>query len=147
MKRLLLVLLVMAVTLTVGCPKAQPDITADTIPLAVLTPIIADISPQDAFTMIQENQDNADFFIIDVRTAQEFATGHIENALNLDYHSDNFRDEINNLDKDKTYLVYCGVGVRSASAVDIMEDLGFMEAYNMLGGLNQWTAEGLPITE
>ena len=147
MKRLLLVLLVMAVTLTVGCPKAQPEITADITPLEVLTPIIADISPQDTFTMIQENQDNADFFIIDVRTAQEFATGHLENALNLDYRNDNFRDEINNLDKDKTYLIYCAVGGRSSGALTVMGELGFMEVYNMLGGINQWKAEELPTTK
>jgi len=147
MKKLLLVLLVTAVTLSVGCTKAPPEITADITPLEVLTPIIADISTQDAFTMIEENQDNADFIIIDVRTPAEFDSGHIENAMNLDYRSDNFSDEINNLDKDKTYLVYCAVGGRSSGALDIMGELGFIEAYNMLGGINQWAAEGLPITD
>jgi rhodanese-related sulfurtransferase len=82
-----------------------------------------------------------------VRTAGEFATGHIENAMNLDYHSDSFRNELNNLDKNKTYLVYCAMGSRSADALAIMKELGFMEAYNMLGGINQWQEEGLPTTE
>jgi rhodanese-related sulfurtransferase len=144
MKRLLVVLLVIAATLTVGCPATQPDITADYTPLAVLTPVIADISAQDAFIMIGEKPD---LIIIDVRTEQEFATGHIENAINLDYHSDNFQDELDSLDKDKPYLVYCGVGARSASALEMMEDLGFTEAYNMLGGIDQWRADGLPTTE
>ena len=134
MKKLLLVLLVMAVTLTVGCVEPR-------------TPIIADISTQDAFTMIQDNQDNADFFIIDVRTPDEFDSGHLENATNLNYRADNFSDEINNLDKDKTYLIYCAVGGRSSGALTVMGELGFMEVYNMLGGINQWKAEELPTTK
>jgi phage shock protein E len=131
MKRLLVVLLVTAVILSLGCTEAK-------------TPIIADINTQDASAMIEENPD---LIIIDVRTSEEFAQGYIENAINLDYRSDTFRDELDNLDKDKTYLIYCAVGGRSRSALDIMEELGFMEAYNMLGGINQWKKDGLPITE
>ena len=136
MKRLLLVLLVAAAILSVGCPQAP-----------IATRLLIDITTQEAFTLIQDNQDNPDFVIIDVRTPEEFAQGHIETAGNLDYHSETFRDELNNLDKDKTYLVYCGSGGRSAGALAIMEELGFMEAYNMLDGISQWQAEGLPVTE
>jgi rhodanese-related sulfurtransferase len=134
MKRLLLVLLVTAVILSVGCAKAP-------------TQIIADISTQEASALIEENQNNPDFIIIDVRTPQEFVEGHIANATNIDKNSETFQDKLNNLDKDKTYLVYCAMGVRSASALAIMKELGFMEAYNMLDGINQWTADGLPTTE
>jgi rhodanese-related sulfurtransferase len=134
MKRLLLVLLVAAAILSVGCAKAP-------------TQIIADSTTQKAFTLIQDNQGNPDFVIIDVRTPEEFVQGHIEKASNLDYQSETFRDELNKLDKDKTYLIYCGSGGRSAGALAIMEELGFMEAYNMLGGISQWQAEGLPVTE
>ncbi len=145
MKRLLLVLLVIAVTLTLGCAKTSPEITADITPQP--SQIIADITTDQAFTLIQENQDNPDFFIIDVRTQAEFEQGHIENAINIDYYSDTFQDELNNLDKDKTYLVYCKVGGRSKDALAIMKELGFMEAYNMQGGIDQWKEDELPITE
>src|SRR4030042_1942402 len=154
MKRLLLILLVAAVILSVGCPKTTtpeeetpPPIIEDNTPPEAPTQIIADITVQEAFTLIEDNQDNPDFVIIDVRTPGEFAGGHIENATNIDKNSETFRDELNNLDKDKTYLVYCGSGGRSASALAIMEELGFMEAYNMLGGVSQWKAEGLPTTK
>ena len=126
------VLLVTGVGLTGGCVQAQ---------------IIEDITPQEAFTLIQENQNNPDFVIIDVRTPQEFADGYIENAINLDFHSETFRDELNNLDKNKTFLVYCRSGVRSGNALDIMAELNFREAYNILGGINAWKAEGLPTTK
>jgi len=51
---------------------------------------------------------------------------------------------LNNLDKNKTYLIYCRSGARSGSALDIMAELNFREVYNILGGINQWKAEGFP---
>jgi rhodanese-related sulfurtransferase len=141
MKKLLLVSLVIVVILTVGCAKTK------TPEQEKPSQIIEDITPQEAFTLIQNNKNNPDFVIIDVRTAEEFAEVHIENAINIDYHSETFREELNKLDKNKTYLVYCRSGGRSAAALDIMQELGFREAYNMLGGINQWTAEGLPTIE
>jgi rhodanese-related sulfurtransferase len=143
-KRLLVVLAVMAITLTVGCPGTQPDITADITPVEAPTQIIADISTQDASIMIEENPD---LIIIDVRTQAEFESGHIENAINIDKSSESFQEELDALEKDKTYLVYCKMGSRSKDALNIMRQLGFMEAYNMLGGIDQWQEDELPITE
>jgi len=139
-KRLLVlsVLLVIGAILTGGCVGQVNEAP---------TQIIENITPQEAFTLIQDNQDNPDFAILDVRTPEEFADGHIENAINLDYHSEIFRDELNKLDKNKTYLIYCRSGNRSGKALDIMEELNFREAYNMTGGIIQWEAEGFPITE
>jgi rhodanese-related sulfurtransferase len=136
MKRLLVILLVAAVFLSAGCAKAP-----------IATRVFIDITPQQALNLIQNNQGNPDFVIIDVRTPEEFAQGHIANAINLNYQSETFRDELNKLDKDKNYLVYCGVGGRSKGAVAIMEELGFMQASNMLGGISQWKQDGLPVTE
>jgi len=109
------------------------------------TQIIEDITPQEAFTLIKENQDNPDFVIIDVRTPEEFADGYIENAINTDFRSESFRDELNKLDKNKTYLIYCRSGVRSGNALDIMAELNFREVYNVLGGITAWKAEGLEL--
>jgi rhodanese-related sulfurtransferase len=141
MKRLLLVLLVTAVILTVGCAKTttpEPETP---------TQIIADITTDQASTLIEENQNNPDFVILDVRTPAEFDSGHIENAMNIDKNSETFQDKLEKLEKDKTYLIYCAVGGRSADARDMMQGLGFMEVYNMLEGINQWQADRLPITE
>ena len=127
MALVLLGALVIGVTLTSSC----------------VTATIEDITPQEAFTLIQNNQNNPDFVIIDVRTPAEFDGEHIENATNINFYSETFRDTLNDLDKNKTYLVYCAVGGRSGSALDIMAELNFKEAYNILGGINQWKAEGL----
>ena len=125
------VLLVIGVTLTGGCVRDE-------------TATIEDITPQEAFTLIQNNQNNPDFVIIDVRTPAEFDREHIENATNMDFYSEFFRDTLNTLDKNKTYIIYCAVGGRSGSALDIMAELNFKEAYNILGGINQWKTEGFP---
>ena len=112
-----------------------------------LTQIIDNVTPREAFNLIQDNQNNPDFVIIDVRTPEEFAEEHIENAINIDFRSETFRDGLNQLDKNKTYLIYCRSGGRSRNALDIMAELNFREAYNMLGGINGWKVEGLPITQ
>ena len=107
--------------------------------------VIKDISVKEAYDLIGKNKDNQGFIIIDVRTPQEFANEHIEDALNLDYYSEKFRDELNKLDKEKTYLIYCRSGNRSGKALSMMKELGFREVYNMLGGIIQWKAEGYPL--
>lgn len=110
-----------------------------------LEQIIADITTAEAYTMIMNNQQNSNFVILDVRTPEEFASGHIEDAVNLNYFSPTFQEELGSLAKNRTYLVYCKSGGRSRWTLDMISDLGFREAYNMLGGIIQWQAEGYPI--
>ena len=63
--------------------------------------------------------------VIDVRTAGEFAEGHVDGAINIDVEALNFGDQIATLDKSGTYLVYCRTGRRSAIAFQQMSDAGF----------------------
>jgi rhodanese-related sulfurtransferase len=107
------------------------------------TQITEDVSAEQAFNLIQENRSNPDFIIIDVRTPEEFNDGHIENALNIDFRSDNFSSEIDKLDRDNTYLVYCKSGGRSRGAVDMMLQMDFKEVYNLVVGITGWIEEGL----
>lgn len=105
--------------------------------------IFEDITPSEAYAMIQ----NTNLFIIDVRTSGEYVTGHIAYSVNIDYRSELFREEISKLNKNIAYIVYCKSGVRSEKAMGIMEELGFKEVYNMIGGINQWISKGYPIVE
>jgi rhodanese-related sulfurtransferase len=109
--------------------------------------IIENITPEEAYILIQENKDNPNFVILDVRTPEEFLGEYIENAVNLDYYSDTFRNNLDKLDKNKTYLIYCRSGRRSENALNIMKELDFREVYNMLGGIIKWKSEGLPTTK
>lgn len=104
------------------------------------------ITAQEAFDLVQDNVGNPEFVIVDVRTPDEFADGHLENAINIDFNADSFRDNLNLLDKSNTYLIYCRSGNRSAQALTTMNDLGFSDVRDM-GGIIDWTAEGFPIVK
>jgi rhodanese-related sulfurtransferase len=108
------------------------------------TQIIRDTTTEEAYILIQDNQDNPDFTIIDVRTPKEYATGRITNSINIDFYSKSFKDELKELDKEKKYLIYCKSGNRSGKSRNIMRKLNFTEVYNMLGGIVQWEADKLP---
>ena len=98
-----------------------------------------DISTDDAKNLIAENIDNVDFVILDVRTPEECESdGKIPGTVNIDFRSDSFEAEIEKLDRNLTYLIYCRSGGRSAMASDKMEELGFTYLYNMLGGITEW---------
>ena len=79
--------------------------------------------------------------VLDVRTPPETAQGMIEGAIELDIKNPDFVQQIQTLDKDKTYLIYCRSGRRSLTACNIMAEQGFSKLYNMLGGYNAWSAE------
>ena len=111
------------------------------------TQIIEDVTPGEAFTLIESNQHNPDFVIIAIQTSPEFASGHIENAINIDFNCDTYHDEINNLDRSKTYLIYCRSGRGSRNTLRMMVTLKFKEVYNISGGILAWEAEDLPITQ
>jgi rhodanese-related sulfurtransferase len=76
--------------------------------------------------------------ILDVRTPAEFKQGAIKGAINIDIMGSSFNEKIAQLDKDKTYLVYCRSGNRSGSACSSMGKDGFKNIYNLSGGMMQW---------
>jgi len=83
--------------------------------------------------------------LVDVRTPEEVQQGVIKGAVNLDYRSENFKQQVSKLDKDKSYFLYCAAGGRGSKAADMMEELGFKRVYNLDGGLTAWQEEGLPV--
>jgi rhodanese-related sulfurtransferase len=85
--------------------------------------------------------------VLDIRTPEEFAEGHIAGAFNIDYHAADFADRIGALDQEAVYLVYCRSGSRSGQAMDLFRDLGFVEVHELEGGILTWVGEGLPLVE
>lgn len=79
--------------------------------------------------------------LLDVRTPKEVAAGKIEGALEIDVLAADFEAKIQNLEKDKTYLVYCKAGSRSARACKAMEKAGFQDLYNLKGGYTAWNSK------
>ena len=121
--------------------------TTETPTQETTTQIIKDITVEEAYNLIEENEDNTDFMIIDARTPDEYASGHIENSVLIDINGDDFEAKIGKLDKEDKYLVYCLKGGRSRNAVNYMQEQGFQEAYNMLGGIDDWKNAGFPTVE
>jgi len=83
--------------------------------------------------------------LIDVRTAGEYAQGHLPKAQLFDIYSNDFKSNVSKLDKSKPVFVYCKAGSRSGSAVNILSDLGFREIYDLNGGIMAWRKENKPI--
>ncbi|MFC2019822.1 rhodanese-like domain-containing protein [Chloroflexota bacterium] len=138
----LLLLAVLGATLIAGCAGSGVE-----TPGSAPAQIIRDITPKEAYALIQDNKGDTDFVIIDVRTPEEVADGYIAGSINLNSALQTFREDLDRLDKNKTYLVYCRSGARSARAVGIMAELGFREVYNMLGGIGGWQGEGFPVVK
>lgn len=100
---------------------------------------MTDLSQVDWTNQLKED-DNA--LILDVRTEDEVAEGKIPNALHIDiFKGQGFIYEVEALDKTKNFYVYCKAGGRSAQACAIMNQLGFKNTYNLMGGFSQWTGE------
>ena len=77
--------------------------------------------------------------LIDVRTPREYQSGHIKNAVNLDFFDRaNFQEKVGDMDKEKPVYLYCRSGNRSQKAAHLMADMGFQEIYDLKGGYNSW---------
>jgi rhodanese-related sulfurtransferase len=99
------------------------------------------VGPQDFLT----KADGPGVVVVDVRTAGEYAAGHVEGAINIDVEAPTFDDQIATLDKAATYAVYCHSGRRSGLATDAMGKAGFTSVYNLEGGIADLQAAGATI--
>lgn len=100
-----------------------------------------DLNPTDFQAKAQE----AGVILLDVRTAGEFAAGHIEGAINIDVEGMTFEGEIKGLDNTKTYAIYCQSGRRSRIAIETMTKAGFTKLFNLDQGIGSWQSAGLPV--
>jgi rhodanese-related sulfurtransferase len=83
--------------------------------------------------------------ILDVRTHKEYSSGHLKDAVCMDYYNDDFKQKVDQLDRSKPVFVYCAAGSRSESAGKILAQMGFKEIYNLKGGINAWIKDNQPI--
>lgn len=89
--------------------------------------------------------DAPDAVILDIRTPAEFAAGHIEGAVNIDYYAPDFESRLAGLDRNTEYFVYCRSGNRSGRAMDTFARLGFSRVKHLKGGIIDWEGAGLPL--
>lgn len=99
--------------------------------------VIKTVEIEEIKTEIRKN----DFIILDVRTPEEFAAGHLKNAININYYDKDFAQRVSSQDKRKKVVVYCAVGGRGGQALTKTDALGFQYVLNMKGGYNAWKAQ------
>lgn len=117
----------------IGCSNPKPSKTVTEYgELSVITPAV--------FKEKSVNQT-----IIDIRTPEEFASGHIEGAINMNLFDKTFMDQISKLDKSKPIFMYCRSGSRSKSASKKVANLGFEKVYDLQGGIIYWARNNYKI--
>lgn len=101
-----------------------------------------------AITKMSPSEVNASFYanegaqLVDVRTTEEFTVSHLKDAQNICVTTDDFKEKVKELDKNKPVYLYCKKGGRSAKAAEILADLGFKEIYDLQGGITNWEESG-----
>lgn len=126
--------------------QANDATTPDNTVSQVSEPEGAFISPgliQPAAYQQQFTSPGNDHFLVDVRTPEEFAAGHIEGAVNIPVQV--LDQYISELPSDQPIVVYCRSGNRSATAVDMITRAGYSNVYDIQGGTNAWSSQGLPL--
>lgn len=97
--------------------------------------IVVGVNGNEARELIKNEKD---LVIIDIRTKSEVAGGKIPKSKNIDIYEGKFQSEIEKLDRDGKYLVYCAAGGRSKSAVGLMEKMDFKHIYELKGGYGSY---------
>jgi len=103
---------------------------------------VKDVTPDQAEKLLKERKDVT---VLDVRTPEEFQTGHIAKAKNLDALDGEFEESLAGLDRNQSYVLHCAAGGRSARVLDQMTALGFKSIYHMPGGIRGWKEAGKPL--
>lgn len=103
------------------------------------------VSPEQAAQVIEDAPSG--LVVLDIRTPEEFNEARLDGATNIDYYDADFADQLDTLDKNDPYVMYCRSGNRSSDAVKTMKDLGFTEVYEIDGGIVNWYESGYPVVE
>ena len=103
------------------------------------------VSPEQAAQVIDE--DPSGLIVLDIRTPEEYNEVRIADAINIDFYDTDFADQLDALDKNDPYVMYCRSGNRSSDAVKTMKELGFTEVYEIDGGIVNWYEAGYPVVE
>ena len=106
---------------------------------------VKEVSALETYALMQKNSDNPDFITIDIRTPGEYKEGHLKGAVNINFFSETFKEDIAKLDRSKTYLIHCRSGGRSSQSLSIFKELEFTHIFHMTNGIIEWNAEGLPV--
>ena len=101
----------------------------------------------DVATLRKEIQQQNTVQLVDVRTPQEWGTGHIEGASHIDWFDDDFKERVAKLDKTRPVRLYCAAGGRSEEARELLREMGFKDVKDLDGGMSAWKKAGAPVVK
>jgi len=104
--------------------------------------VVTNLSAERFKAIIGNDKDG---MIIDLRTTDEISKGYIKGAVQIDFLAKGAEKQIDKLDKNKTYYIYCAGGGRSSEAAEYMEKQGFKNVYNFEKGFSDWEKKGFPV--
>ncbi len=136
MKNILISLIVLA-TLFSGCSNGQQNSTVTSDNQQTL--VVENVNAQKLNELITQHPEG---IVLDVRTPEEIAKGHLANASIIDFYDETFQQKVKMIRKDVPVFVYCAAGSRSAKAAELMSTMGFTKVYNLEGGYNGWVSAG-----
>ena len=134
MRQIIYATVIAIIILLTSCQTKQDASKQTATGILVNKEAYKDITVEEAMKLHEQRE----VVFLDVRTPEETSEGIISGAIIADFRSDSFRQEVNALDKSKSYVVYCRSGGRSVKASNIMSEAGFSELMNMKGGYNAW---------
>ena len=85
---------------------------------------------------------DSDYILVDVRTVEEYESGHIQDAVNFDFYSESFQNDILTLDKSSSIILYCRTQNRSTKTANYLKENGYEEITVLVGGITSWVKNG-----
>lgn len=108
-----------------------------------VTTVVKNVDAKEAAKLVASGK----VTVLDVRTTEEFADGHIAGATNINFMAKDFAAQVGQLDRNKTYLLHCASGGRSKRCLPQMKQLGFKEIIHLDGGMAAWEEAGNPVAK
>ena len=136
MRKSIIFTLLLVVIIFGACKETPTDMTS-------IKGEIELISPQQVYDAIYKDRS---IQLIDVRTPEEFKGNHLKGAQNICVTSDDFKEKVKMLDKNKPVYVYCNRGGQSAQAAIALKELGFTKIYDLEGGILLWEENKLELS-
>lgn len=133
LKKLMICGIIAILTLS-SCNYLFPDLTSEKIDV------------KEAYTFLKKHKGDEEIVLLDLRTKEEFDKLHIEGAVNMDFTQTTFPGEVEKLDKEKRYLLIDMTQRKSLNTLQLMMELRFDKVHVIMGGMDEWNKQGLPVT-
>jgi rhodanese-related sulfurtransferase len=129
------------------CAPPEKGTPTTTSPAPAAATRARNVTPDEAQKRIDDTDPARRPLVLDIRTPEEFADGHIKGAVNIDSFDPAFQQKLAKLDRSKPVLVHCAAGGRSGRALPAIEALHFSEVLHLQAGFNGWRDAGKPVAK